>query len=162
MDAYSSGSLTKWTNRIGSGRAKILDFWVEGTEVGTGTFQLESDLIFRFDVEFYEPIAKPSFGILIHDSLGDVLLDLRSSNYVCFGDAVAGKRRITALAPRSALLPGHYMISIWVNNDRETEDVDYVKFCGSFEIVDNLAAARKGRLDRSGAKFWAPSEWSMS
>src|SRR5262249_40870003 len=116
----------------------------------------------EFDVDFYEPIKNPAFGVLVHDALGEVLLDLRSSNCTNIISTFLGKTRVAATVPRLGLLPGQYDISIWVDNERETEDLDYVKTCGSFQVFDADAATRRGRVDRARAKFWAASEWTIT
>jgi lipopolysaccharide transport system ATP-binding protein len=158
----SSGSLGRWTNRLGNGQAKITDFKISTRESENGMVPLDSPATFAFHVEFGEPIHNPRFGILVHDSLGEVLLDLRSSNHTRAIGTCIGKRHVTATVPRLGLVPGHYVISIWVNNERETEDIDYVKTCGSFQVFDADATTRRGRIDRAGAKFWAASEWTIT
>ena len=114
-----------------------------------------------FDVDLREPVRSPAFEILVHDTLGEILLDLRSSNCTNTIGTVFGKIRIAATVRRPGLLPGHYVLSLWVNNERETADIDYVKACGSFQIFAPGAAARKGRVDRGGAKFWAEARWTI-
>jgi hypothetical protein len=98
----------------------------------------------------------------VHDVVGEVLLDLRASNYTRIIGTFTGKRHVAVTVPCLGLVPGHYVISIWVNNERETEDIDYVRTCGSFEVFDVGASTRKGSLNRSGAKFWVASEWSIT
>jgi lipopolysaccharide transport system ATP-binding protein len=162
LQTTSSGSLGRWTNRLGNGQAKITDFKISSCETKNGIVPLDAPATFAFDVEFYVPIKNPSFGILVHGSLGEVLLDLRSSNHSRTIGTCVGKRHITATVPRLGLVPGHYLISIWVNNERETEDIDHVRACGSFEVFDVNATARKGSLNRSGAKLWVASEWVIT
>jgi lipopolysaccharide transport system ATP-binding protein len=162
LQTTSSGSLGRWTNRFGNGQAKITDFKISTRESEGGMVPLEAPATFAFNVEFHEPIQNPAFGILVHDTLGEVLLDLRSSNHTPIIGTCIGKRLVAATVPRLGLVPGHYVISIWVNNERETEDIDFVRTCGSFEVFDASARTRKGSLNRSGAKFWVASEWIIT
>ena len=162
LEVSSSGSLDSWRNRHGTGQAKITEFRIAGPGAVNGQVPLDTPATIEFNVDFYEPVPNPSFGILVHDALGEVLLDLRSSN--CGANLVGtylGKARVSATIPRLGLLPGHYVISIWVNNERETVDIDFVRTCGSFQVFDPGATTRKGRLNRSGAKFWTASEWTV-
>jgi lipopolysaccharide transport system ATP-binding protein len=161
IDAISSGSLASWANRIGNGQARITEFSIRAPGTESGMVPLDGSADIVFDVDFCEPVRNPSFGILVHDALGEILLDLRSSNWTSVIGTFFGKTRVAATVRRLGLLPGHYLISLWVNNERETVDIDYVKTCGSFQIFDPGAAARKGRVDRAGAKFWAESEWTV-
>src|SRR5262245_24878840 len=105
LQATSSGSLGRWTNRLGNGQAKITDFKISSCETENGIVPLDAPATFAFHVEFHEPIKNPSFGILVHDSLGEVLLDLRSSNHSRTIGICIGTKHITATVPRLGLVP---------------------------------------------------------
>jgi lipopolysaccharide transport system ATP-binding protein len=161
LEAQSAGSLAEWRNRSGNGQARITDFRIGTIGTSDGVVRLDLPITFEFTADFYEPVPNPSFGVLVHDSLGEILLDLRSSSKILKSGTQAGTRRITATVPTIGLVPGHYLVSLWVNNERESEDIDYVKTCGSFQVLEAQNTARRGPADRAGAKFWVASDWTI-
>ena len=75
----STHDLRNWTDRTGSGEARVVRLTVtdrDGTLAAVSASATPS--VSSFDTEFTKPLVDPNFGVVIHGSSGEPLLDPES------------------------------------------------------------------------------------
>ena len=154
-------NLETWSDREGSGQAKIIHFDIldrRGNPVHKISFQ--DFLRFRLTCRFPEAM-EASFGVVIH-SLGEVpLLDLRSSNSSLRTGKLFGEVIIEAEINALNLYPGDYYLSPWIMDRMMKEDIDFVHFCAKLTITMPSGNAHVLKLDPNWGKYVVDSKWNV-
>ncbi|WP_310429331.1 ABC transporter ATP-binding protein [Chamaesiphon sp. VAR_48_metabat_135_sub] len=159
-DAHVSSTvdLTDWQDRETTKAAKITSFVItdgEGNE--TTNFSIGDDLCFRLHTKFNEPIFNPSFGVIIHDSFGEYILDIRSTHSNFEVGRIDNLLTVQVRLDNLGLCPGRYLLSPWINDAAAKVNIDYVKLCATIEIE---AESRFHDVSPLVGKYWVPSEWT--
>lgn len=148
-----------WHDRKGNGDARLTRLLVsdiDGNE--TSTFLRGSTICFELDAEFYQSLVDPCFGVLIHGSTGESLIDLRSTHDGLRMGSVTGKVRVRAKMEANGLYPGRYYLSPWITvGERE---IDFPRMCGTIQVLPAPGKYGDLRLDPRWGMYFVPSEWS--
>ena len=120
--------------------------------------ELNIKIYARFDVA----LVDPSFGVIIHDSNGTPLLDLRSIHDGLRLGKVDGNIIIEMNIPKLDLYPGSYFLSPWISDSACVRDVDFPRLCSTL-IVDPTAGPHGDlKLDPVWGRYFVRSHWKSS
>jgi lipopolysaccharide transport system ATP-binding protein len=161
--ARNSGhiSLDSWSDRITTNEARLLKLEIQNEYAEhTSTISLGGMVRFTIEARFDTPVCDPSFGILVHNSVGDALLDLRSSHSGWRLGRVVGPIRVEAMLEELWLYPGHYLLSPWIGDSGCHRDIDYAKLCATLTIHDAPGPCGDLKLNSRWGKYWVPSQWT--
>jgi Wzt C-terminal domain len=117
------------------------------------------DIGFTLCAEFYQPIVDPVFGVIIHNSLGETILDVRSSHSGFRPGRVSGRVAIHARIEKLGLYPGRYFISPWISDAAVSRNIDYVKLCCALQVDPAPGPVGDLKLDPLYGKYWVQSDW---
>jgi hypothetical protein len=120
-----------------------------------------SDLTFRFEVEIYEPLFDPAFGVIVHSSAGEPMLDLRTIHAGVRAGAMQGTVLVEGTVRNIGLYPGRYLLSPWIMDAGCVRDIDFVKLCAAIEVTPKPGMHGDLKLDGLWGKYWVPSEWRV-
>ena len=164
-DAESSGEilLNKWSDRKTSGEATITRLSIQD-RLGrkTASIPFRSDVQFEIEARFDTPVMDPAFGVLVHGSVGDAVLDIRSTHSNWRLGRVIGPITLSVSLKELCLYPGTYLISPWIMDAACHYDIDYVRFCATLSVAPAAGPSGDLRLDPNYGKYWIPSLWSRS
>ena len=155
-------ALDEWTDRITSGEARIMQLLITD-ENGSPTTDLSlgSGVRFEFDVKFHGAIRDPTLGMIVHNSLGDPILDMRSTHSAWRPGCLSGSVRLTVSLQELWLYPGRYFLSPYVTDAGCRTDIDYVKLCATMTIHPAPGPDGDLKLDSAWGKYWVPSTWQV-
>jgi lipopolysaccharide transport system ATP-binding protein len=153
-------SIRDWPDRQTTGEARLIEFTV-GDENGrpVKSIPVGGGITFTLYAEFYERLIDASFGVIIHDALGEPLLDIRSTHDGLRLGRVDGKIVVQGKVSRLGLYPGRYLLSPWIADAAITRNVDFVKLCCALQIDPAPGPHGDLKLDPTWGKYWVPSEW---
>lgn len=162
--AQSSGciSLDNWLDRDTTNEAHILTLEIQNDRAEqTSVICLGGMVRFTIEARFDKPVYDPGFGVLIHNSAGDALLDLRSSHSGWRLGRVVGNIRVDAVVPELWLYPGQYLLSPWISDSGCHRDIDYVKLCAALTVHSAPGPSGEDlKLNPQSGKYWVPSQWT--
>lgn len=151
-------SLENWSDRSTNGQARILEIELEnGTDAGPIT--VGGNLKIRLHTTFSHPLVNPTFGVIIHDSLGAPLLDLRSLHAGLQPGRIEGPFTVEMTVPQIGLYPGKYFLSPWIADSTCKQDIDFPQKCCSLEIHPSAGEHGDRKLDPHWGRYFVPSQW---
>jgi lipopolysaccharide transport system ATP-binding protein len=155
----STHDLRDWTDRTGSGEARVVHLTVTDRD-GTLTtgFRLGDTICFELDTEFTKPMVDPNFGVVIHGSSGEPLLDPESIHNGLRLGRVDGRFRIKGTVSNLGLYPGRYFLTPWIT-DAAGRPVDIVRLCSAIEVIPTPGPFGDLKLDPKWGKYWVQSSW---
>jgi lipopolysaccharide transport system ATP-binding protein len=152
-----------WKDRSGTGEARLVRLSISGENgLSKAMFALGSEMRFLLEVETYETLVDPCFGVAIHTLSGEPILDLQSAHQGLRVGKLPGHITIEGSFPNIGLYPGKYLISPWITDSAVQRSIDFVKFCCAFEIVPKPGQFGDLRLDPRWGRYWVSSEWKVS
>jgi lipopolysaccharide transport system ATP-binding protein len=155
-------SVQDWPDRVTNGKGRILNLEIiDQEDQAMGSVAFGGDLHVVIDIDLYEPVRDPAFGIFVHSLEGEPLLDLRSSHGGMRLGRVQGKMRMHVMVKELGLPPGGYLLSPWVTGADEKEDIDWVKHCSTLDVIPAPGKAGALKFDPSFNKYWIPSIWEV-
>ena len=154
-------NLENWSDRAGSGRAKIIQFDILDRK-GKPVHEIAFNDIVKFRVTCNFPDAiEATFGVLIH-SLAEVpLIDLRSSNSSLKTGKLSGHVVIETEVNALNLYPGDYYLSPWIADRMIREDIDFVHYCSKLTITMPVGQTYILKLDPTWGKVVVDSKWNV-
>ena len=153
--------LTGWPDRSTTGEATIVEMELQPEDDGdTASVSMGGTLTIRFRAEFKEPIVDPVFGVVIHDSLGNPLVDLRSAHQNLHTGRVSGFATVQVEVKDIGLYPGHYFLSPWITDSACKRNVDFPRLCCAFDVRP-ASAEHDLQLDDAWGKYFVPSAWAL-
>jgi hypothetical protein len=153
--------LRDWQDRKGTGEARLVRFAITDEDgAPTSTYPLGGTACFDFEAEVYQPLLDPCFGIVIHNSSGEALLDLRSAHHGLRLGRVEGRVRVHGVFPNIGLYPGKYFLTPWISDSTVKKEIDLARMCCSLHITPRPNEFGDLRLDPLWGKFWVNSEWT--
>ncbi len=159
-DAKSGNSidLTDWTDRRSTGEARItkFEFW---SDCGDTAIFVNSTVNFKIHARFRDPLHNPTFGIIIHDALGEPLLDVRSIHSGLRLNRVFDEVVVEVSIPNLGLYPGRYLLSPWIADSTCSRDVDFPRLCAAIDIQPTPGEHGDLKLDSTWGKYFVASQW---
>jgi lipopolysaccharide transport system ATP-binding protein len=154
-------SLTGWTDRLGTGEARIDSIELQPDEVDDRALVKMNDTFrIRIEATLSEPLVDPTFGVLIHDTTGTSLLDLRTIHQPLRLGRVEGKVTVQLEVKSLGLYPGQYLISPFIGDAANSRDIDFVRTCSAFDVMPS-ATETNLHLDRDWGCYFVPSAWTV-
>jgi lipopolysaccharide transport system ATP-binding protein len=151
-------ALVDWTDRITSGEARITKLEV-GDDAGGNHIAFGQDFRFRIHATFKEPLADPTFGLIIHDVSGMPLANVQTIHQGLRLGKVDGNIIIDGVIPKINLYPGRYFLSPWIMDSAVQRDVDFPRMCAELNIIPTPGPHGDLKLDSAWGKYFLPSSW---
>ncbi len=162
-DSRPGGSveIRDWQDRKNSGDARLTRLSMTNDKnEPTATFFLGDSITFHIEAEMYQPLVNPNFGIVIHDSVGDPLVELQSGHDGLRVGTAKGSIKIITKIKNVGLYPGKYLLSPWVR--AASRDVDRPYLCGSFQILPKPGKWGDLQLNPKRGKYHIDSTWTLT
>jgi lipopolysaccharide transport system ATP-binding protein len=153
-------TLVDWTDRITTGEARITKLEV-GDDAAGNHVAFGQDFRFRIHATFKEPLADPTFGMIIHDATGVPLVNLQSIHEGLRLGKVDGNVVVEGIVQRLSLYPGRYLLSPWIMDSALQRDVDFVRMCAEVNIMTAPGLYGDLKLDSTWGKFFLTSDWEL-
>jgi lipopolysaccharide transport system ATP-binding protein len=151
-------ALADWTDRITSGEARITKLEV-GDDAAGNDVAFGQDFRFRIHATFKEPLADPTFGLIIHDASGVPLANVQTIHQGLRLGRVDGNIIIDGVIPNINLYPGRYFLSPWIMDSAVQRDVDFPRMCAELNILPTPGPHGDLKLDSTWGKYFLPSVW---
>jgi lipopolysaccharide transport system ATP-binding protein len=151
-------SIADWADRKTSGEARILEIELsDGRGQPVSTIPVGGTFCFTMHVDFHRILLNPTFGLVVHNALGDPILDLQSIHGGLKLGRVSGRVSVQGSIENLGLYPGRYFLSPYLSSGRRT--LDWVKLCCTLDV--EAAAGPHGdlKLDADWGKYWVLSGW---
>jgi len=156
-------SLRGWTDRSTTGEARLLEVEIRNGQGDlTNRIPVGGSVSFVFRMEFYRPTADPTFGVIIHNTLGEPILDVRSHHSGFRPGRVSGQVIVRARIEKLGLYPGRYFLSPWISDSTAKRDIDYVKLCCALQVDPAPGPFGDLKLDSRWGKYWVQSDWQSN
>jgi lipopolysaccharide transport system ATP-binding protein len=156
-------SISEWHDRETTGEARLVEIEVcNGQGTLSNRIPVGGDIGFILCAEFYQPVVDPTFGVIIHNSLGEPILDVRSSHSGFRPGRVSGRVAIHARIEKLGLYPGRYFISPWISDAAVTRNIDYVRLCCALQVDPAPGPLGDLKLDPLYGKYWVQSDWQAN
>jgi lipopolysaccharide transport system ATP-binding protein len=153
-------SLADWQDRSTNGEGRILELELQPGQSDDSVIKMGDSLSVRIHAEFREPVVDPVFGLLIHDSSGTSLIDLRSVHDNLRLGRVVGPVSVQLEVHELGLYPGQYFVSPWITDAACKRDIDFPKMCAAFDVRP-LVTDTDLQLSREWGTYFVPSTWSV-
>jgi len=154
--------LTDWQPRLGNNQAKLLKLEILNAHgQPTTTVPMFEAVKFRLTCHFPKK-RDASFGILIHSSAEEPLLDLRNSDTTPPGQEYHGYVLVEATVNALKMYPGEYLLSPWIADYSSRQNLDYVQYCSRITISPPVIEDRILKLDPAWGKIYEESAWVIS
>jgi lipopolysaccharide transport system ATP-binding protein len=158
----ASVCLEEWPDRISTNEARILRMEIlDGTGDDASAVALGGPLRIALHANFREPVFDPSFGVLVHNSVGESILDLRSTHSGLRLGRTLGDIQICMSVNQLWLYPGKYLLSPWIMDSACRYDIDYVRFCATLAVYPASGPHGDLKLNPVWGKYWVPSVWYL-
>jgi lipopolysaccharide transport system ATP-binding protein len=158
----SSTDLRDWKHRTANGEAYLTQLDIsDGDGKPTTNLRVGETICFTLHAEFSEPIFDPSFGVVITNSLGEPIIDVRSVHDGLQLGRVKDKVTVQVEVKNLGLYPGRYFLSPWISDSAGTREIDYVQRCSSLHIEPALGPLGDMQLHPLWGKYWIPSSWKI-
>jgi len=155
-------SLEDWGDRVTSGEGRLKEFEIfDGTGSPTNRVSIGDAVGFAIHAELFRPFFDPCFALIIHNSLGEPILNLRSLHDGLRFGMVQGRVSVRVWVKSIGLYPGRYFLSPCVM-DRREKDIDFTKLCCILEIDPAPGPHGDLQLDPAWGKYWVPAVWCQS
>ncbi len=159
----SKVSLRQWPDRDTTGEARLVELEIcNGDGYPTNRIPVGGSVSFIFHVEFNQPIVDPVFGVIIYNSLGDPILDVRSYHGGFRPGRVSGRVIVQARIEMLGLYPGRYILSPWISDAAVSRDIDFVKLCCTLHVDPAPGPYGDLKLDPLFGKYWVQSYWQAN
>ena len=150
--------IADWQDRINSGEARILELQMTDG-CGNSAIKLGGELKIRISSQFDTVLKNPTFGVIIHDSTGTAILDIRSVHDGLSLGAASGHVTIEVAIPTLNLYPGRYLLSPWIMDSACKRDIDFPRMCATMDVDPASGPHGDLMLDGNWGKYFVPSSW---
>jgi hypothetical protein len=157
-----SVALDGWNDRITTGEVRITKVEIGNDAAGVGSIAVGGELTVRIHAIVNEPLTDPAFGVLIHDSMGGPLLDLRSLHDGMRLGRVTGQLLVEVRVPEIGLYPGRYFLSPWIADSVCSRDIDFPHLSCTLDVKPAPGKDGDLRLNPVWGKYHVRSRWSAS
>jgi lipopolysaccharide transport system ATP-binding protein len=154
--------VSEWRDRQTNGDAHIVHLEITDAEGRLiQSLPIGSGIRFVLHVDFRQPVVDPCFGVVIHDEMGETILDLRSLHGGLRTGSVTGRVAVEVSVDRLGLYPGRYLLSPWVSDARVSLVLDWVILCRTLRVTPFPGPDGLLQIDPAAGKYWTPSEWRV-
>jgi lipopolysaccharide transport system ATP-binding protein len=147
-------------DRTTSGEARIMALDIQGDDP-VAAVAVGGTLRVTLRIQFREPQVDPTFGVVIHNSLGEPLLDVRSVHDGLRVGRVVGDLEVGLVIRNLGLYPGRYLLSPWVGNSASTRDFDVLLLCCALDVNPSPGPHGDLKLDPTWGKYHINSSWEF-
>ncbi len=151
--------LADWKDRATTDEARIVKVEITDDRGGAGCVAFGGELIIRIHVMVNKPLQDPTFGVLVHDSMGGALLDLRSQNEGMRLGLVTKSIILEMRVPGITLYPGRYFLSPWISDWETKRDIDFPRHCCVLDVLPAALELQDLKLDPLWGKLFVKSKW---
>jgi lipopolysaccharide transport system ATP-binding protein len=152
--------IADWRDRITSGEARLLEIELtDGRGEPTSAVPVGGSFAFTLQADVTEPIVNPTFGLIVHNALGDPILDLRSLHGGLKLGRVSGRLSVQGSVDNLGLYPGRYLLSPYIMDSACRWDIDFVKLCCTLDVEPAAGPYGDLKLSPEWGKYWVTSEW---
>lgn len=152
--------LSDWHDRTTTNEARITEVEIQPGEPQDSVIRMGDTLRVRLHAVLKEPIVDPIFGVVVHDSMGTPLLDLKSNHDGLRLGRALGPITVDLTLPNLGLYPGNYFLSPSITDAGCTRDVDFPKMCATFDVRPQDSDTDL-QLNRDWGTYFVPSKWSV-
>ena len=125
-------------------------------------FPLESTACFVLEAEVYRALLDPCVGVVVHNSVGEPLLDLESVHDGLRLGRVEGRLQVKGTLRNIGLYPGRYLLTPWIIEGSGSRPIiDLVRLCSSIQVAPAPGPFGDLNLDPAWGRSWVPSSWKM-
>lgn len=156
-----SVSLEDWEDRSTTGEALITHVEIEDAEGAPGSVAVGGELVIRIHATVKESLVDPLFGVMIHDAIGEPLLDVRSNHDGLRLGRVLGELTVEVAIPEVGLYPGRYFLSPWITDAACSREIDYPKLSCVVDVLPAPSEHGDRQLDPTCGKYLVRSRWSQ-
>jgi hypothetical protein len=149
-------------DRITTGDARVIEFKLcdkQGARIDS--VSLGDTLRLVMTVEFHRPVDNAVFGVLVHSTAGDPMLNLRSSHEGMVVDRSEGRLTVEVVVGEIGLYPGGYTLSPYVSDEVRRIYIDCVQHLSRLWILPARGKYASLRLNPSLGKYFVPSSWRI-
>ena len=158
----SAVDLSHWTPREGDGNARLLRLEILDTRGQPAqSVPMLGGIKFRLTCHFQKK-CDAIFGILIHSTTEEPLLDLRNSDTLLTRQEYCGNVVVEAFIKTMNLYPGEYLLSPWISDSNSRVNLDYIRYCIRITVQPAVFEDKILKLDPAWGKFYAESEWKTA
>jgi lipopolysaccharide transport system ATP-binding protein len=154
--------LRGWKDRVTTGEAKIVSVSITDATGGSGTVPFGGELVVTINALVKAPQLDPIFGLLVHDAMGQNLIDTRSCHDGLRLGRVVGPVSVEVHVPNVSLYPGRYLLSPWMTDAGGTRDLDYPRRSCAFDVLPSVSADGDLTCGSRFGIFFVPSRWKRS
>ncbi len=159
----SKVDISDWPDRETTGEARLVQVEIsDNSGQSVSGISVGDTVVFTLHAEFFKPMVDPCFGVMVHSSLGEPILDLRSSHDGLRLGRVHNKITVQARLENIGLYPGRYFLSPWISDAAVTINVDWVKLCCSLQIDPAPGPHGDLKLNLAYGKYWVQSNWTTN
>lgn len=155
-------TLDDWKDRSTTGEARITKVEISDGVGSTGSVAFGGELVIRIHAIVSEPLVDPLFGVLVHDPIGEPLLDVRSQHDGLRLGRVSGPLIIEVRLPEVGLYPGRYFLSPWIADAGCVRDIDFPRLSCVLDVNPAPGAHGDLKLDSIWGKYYVNSCWKVS
>ncbi len=155
-------SLADWKERSTTGEALITEVEIEDAAGTPGSVSVVGELVIRIHATVHEPLVDPLFGVMVHNPLGEPLLDLRSNHDGLRLGRVLGDVVVEMRVAEIGLYPGRYFLSPWITDAACTREIDYPKLSCVVDVIPAPVEHGDLMLDPSCGKYFVRSRWART
>ena len=161
-DMAENVSPRDWKDRETTGEATIIEFKLcdeQNTQIDSVV--LGGKLRFVMTVEFRRPVVQAYFGILVHSTSGEPILNLRSANEGLRVDGTHGRMTVEAVIDQVGLYPGVYTLSPYVHDEIRNVDFDWLQHYCRLWVTQPSGVHGHLKLDPKWGKYFIHSSWTI-
>ncbi len=158
----STVELKNYKNRRGTGEARIIRASIfNGTGQPCNSIKYGEDIYFEYDVEAVASCPKLITVVWIKTATGIPVLHLANhDDSAAKPFKVISKKRIRCRLKNCILIPGNYLVSLWIAPDHYS-NVDFVQDCIQFRMEQGELMKKGFDISWKNAIFHRDSFWTV-
>lgn len=119
-------------------------------------------LTLRLGYEVHSPVRTPHFGVMLHSELGTLIAHPNTwSAGLEIPTLPAGPGHIDLVIDRLDLVPGHYVLSLWIERQGERESFDLLEHAVALRVQPPGGQGAPRFLERRAGLVHFPSHWEL-
>lgn len=126
-------------------------------------FGMGETMVMRVAIEFRKAVRGAVFGVLLRNSLGLLIHDLRSAFDGFFPDFKPGLSVVEVIVPDLRVYPGSYTIGAWIQQQVGVASDDYISEALRIQVVDKKLVGHPSAnfeiITKEGAEVYHSCSW---
>ncbi len=135
----------------------------DGSGQPTTTFVMNEPFVAHIELKCLQRMANAEIGLKISSHLGTAIHYLTSSWEGLLVDMQPGNYTFQVELPHVWLLPGNYLIGLWVLRDGEASD-EHIQEITQINVIKGDVTGHRTRVEQyaySGCEVYTPSHWKI-